>query len=813
MKTRRLLALVLAVLAPSLACDTKLDPATANAFAAQGLRIHETHLLRFPDGTTLDRRHEGRHALRARAAAPERERTMVVSRIRRETPTKSQDEIVLFDGDRQASSFFAAHGIDEDAVIDDLVVEPPTPRGDWLIPPSAADDLVLRGGATPGRGGAGDDLLIGGETGFDAPVGGADELIGGGGGGGGLPPGPGDWTGGDGGSVTRFVMNDDLPLHATPNFNSAELMQMQRGDRVFVYGSAPVFAAGNVFVQVQAVDRNPYPVGWMPLQWLVVSPVGDVETTLDFEASYGLFSKVAKEFIQGAFYANCDSYPAYPQDGVFGGGPDIQNPAAIPYAQRYECGEMPIGAIESDDWKRLTDYEFSTPEKHLEWKGITLFHLDALDFNIPVMLYRLPWQTRENYEMNDLSSGTTHGDTDAVEHTMYAKFANAIGESAVRVHDTDFWFRVMWDAPNGVTPVAGASGYFTFCWMLPGGKIEGGYDALDITIEGAGESHVTGVTWGAVEYSPFRVCGTAALRNDPSNPQGDLTTGAQPPIRVQFVKASINGLSLRFVEMPQLYGSFAGVHALVIDRFEAFLAGFAQNEGVMGVLWEAFMRERLEDRLAGYLFDIGARLAQRMPDPKRELIDACDTLMPAYSNPTSPYYPLYQQCEQAANSASISYFTNTDSLSTTCYGGALARANDGSAWASKSDDHDVYYMPQSEDPVGIDKPFWVDGCEVEAELETTVMSGYEELLACAADTFDEGFNYRRSQSWIGSRLQERCLTPAVGMLCDAYGEGDDLLELWTAQLGYEPAVDDVFGFCRWYDELTREDIPDLHGNE
>ena len=197
-----------------------------------------------------------------------------------------------------------------------------------------------------------------------------------------------------------------------------------------------------------------------------------------------------------------------------------------------------------------------------------------------------------------------------------------------------------------------------------------------------------------------------------------------------------------------------------------------------------------------------------MPDPEIELADACDTLMPAYANQTSRYYPLYQHCVQAANTASVSYFTNTDSASTACYAGHSARANDGSAWSSKKDDHHTYYAPPDADPVGLDKPFWVDGCEVEAELQTTVMSGYEDLLECAGAVFDEGVNYRRSMSWIQTQLQSRCLIPTVGFLCDAYGEGDDLVELWSQQLGTEPNVGGVFGFCGWYEDLTKEDTPD-----
>ncbi len=104
----------------------------------------------------------------------------------------------------------------------------------------------------------------------------------------------------------------------------------------------------------------------------------------------------------------------------------------------------------------------------------------------------------------------------------------------------------------------------------------------------------------------------------------------------------------------------------------------------------------------------------------------------------------------------------------------------------------------------------MDGCEVEAELQTTVMSGYEDLLECAGAVFDEGVNYRRSMGWIQGQLQSRCLIPTVGFLCDAYGEGDDLVDLWSEELGAEPNVGGIFGFCGWYEDLTTPDTPDYH---
>ena len=58
-------------------------------------------------------------------------------------------------------------------------------------------------------------------------------------------------------------------------------------------------------------------------------------------------------------------------------------------------------------------------------------------------------------------------------------------------------------------------------------------------------------------------------------------------------------------------------------------------------------------------------------------------------------------------------------------------------------------------------------------------------------------------------MRSRCLTPAVGLLCELYGEGEDLIEMWSEELGVEPNLDGYTSFCDWYDTLTAPDLPDF----
>ncbi|RIL06190.1 MAG: hypothetical protein DCC71_07810 [Proteobacteria bacterium] len=73
----------------------------------------------------------------------------------------------------------------------------------------------------------------------------------------------------------------------------------------------------------------------------------------------------------------------------------------------------------------------------------------------------------------------------------------------------------------------------------------------------------------------------------------------------------------------------------------------------------------------------------------------------------------------------------------------------------------------------------------------------------------EGVNYRKTAAWIRNTAQQRCLVPAVGLMCELYGEGEDLESMWSEPLG--GAVPDLAGytnFCDWYDSLTAPDLPD-----
>lgn len=638
-------------------------------------------------------------------------------------------------------------------------------------------------------------------------------------------------TGPGGQTVVRHVANDDLPLLSGASFGASVELQLRRGDRVFVFDTLPVRSDGAWFVQVQLADRGGHPVGWVPLPWLYEKPVATQSGSLDFNATYGLFSKQIAGFIENTFYAACTNYPVYPQNALFSLPQYDSN--VLPSARNYRCGEFPVGETYSNSHKHVTTVDFTTPGFKHDGK---LFKVDIapIPLSIPIDMLRLNGQTRgKNYNVRDLSTAwSSAGTADVSQFRLYSRFPNherqAVFETddAVRVHDSDFWFNVTYEPPAGVTEEADA--YVNSCFYLPGGKLESQRFGTDIKLTTKSvktrTSHITGVEFGAVEFSRFRVCTTAAVRQrSQSAPNSDgiidhLAPNATPaPLTVHFVRGTIEDIDIRYQGQPHLYGNFDPLHnailstmmdvlgAVLRDGLPFSIAGKDLSGGVGPLIWQGWMKGALEQQLLNQLDVIAARFTGSLPDPKSALRRACDLIMPAsYAALSSPFYPLYQQCLEATADVQVDAIV-PPTLESSCYErGTFARASDGKSWTSDQDTEDLYIFSDAPgDVMTIKRPFWVNGCRVRAEAQTEAMSEWWPLLQCMADVVDRDVNYGLSPAAISANLQSQCLKPAVKMLCELYGEGDDLIGMWTGQ-DADFAPPGTFGFCGYYEELDRE---------
>jgi hypothetical protein len=821
---RLIFSVIAAVLIAATGCDQKSTTNTDEDLAALrevGLEVEEKTLVRFDDGS--EALIASRDELSGRDSEPAFETELVSLSLESPEPWSAEvDEVVVFANEAEGLALRAEHGI---------VPQPPGPAGsigglqvqdEWLEPPMAVDDFVW----TDGRTGEDDSSsLIGSFTTVSADSTfdfssyldgstrdltgstGSDECF---------------YCGIDGfGSLgpalpVRYAMSDGLDLRAAPDFASAVVMELDQGDRVFVLDTLPVPASGgHAFVQVQVADRSPYPTGWMPLHWLIQVDPRNTAGTLDPKATYGLFGRLARDFITERFWKGCDTYPVFPHDAVFFQTPTVVD-ASIPAATRYDCGELPVGTIESATLKHVTTYDFATPAFQKEIVGVTLLDIESIPFEIPIKLHRLPWQTRgEDYTVVDLSTGwyQQFGDSsaDPTEHSRYARIPGVLEEEAVRVHDTDFWYNLTFAPPEGVEDID-AEAYLNVCMALPGVRIRGGYAPMDVTIHAlAATSHVTGVSWGAFDLSPFRLCATAAVSTEPGDPQGDFTTGPQAPLRLRLLRASLHDLSIQMVEDAELYGHFEGVHGLAILALTEFVNDVLQGTGVLGLVYEAYFQEGLEAELLSWLNDMASDLAQGLPDPDEELADACDLMPAAYADPTHRYYPIYRHCLDAVHAAGIQLASNADEAASACHADpdAYGRANDVTSFTSPEDDDDLYYVGDEgggmPDATLVQRPWWNE-CGLESELDTVVPDDYWPVLECASETMEDALNYQMSNGAAQNRLRSECLIPTVKLMCDWYGEGDDLIELWSANGA--PAPGNTFGFCDWYDSLTAPDTPD-----
>ncbi|MGH0033827.1 MAG: hypothetical protein ACQGVK_02225 [Myxococcota bacterium] len=814
---RTTLALFLALVLAATACEEKAKTDDTAELARVGLQARPKTLVEYADGTLAFVGSDTEVARRGVEPVAVETGMLSLSLPAVEPWSASADEVVVFANEAEGLALRAQHGIEPPApgaggVILDFV---PGGDDDWLEPPATADDFTIlaRGAEDDSFRVATMDLTSISTHTLDLAD--SDELVSGGGGGGGGVGGVGGLTGGGPALPVRYAMSDGLELRTLPDFGGSLAMELLQGDRVFVLDTLPVpGSGGHVFVEVQVADRSPYPTGWFPLHWLLkVDPQSSADT-LDPKATYGLFGRLARDFIQERFWKGCNTYPVFPHDATFFQTPTVVD-VSIPEATRYDCGELPLGAIENDTTKYISTYEFSTPSYHYDVAGIDLLHIDSIPLEIPIELYRLPWQTRgDDYAMLDLSSGWYQqfddSNADVVEHSRYARTPGVLEEDAVRVHDTDFWYNLGFEPPAGVEDI-GAEAYLNVCMALPGTRIRGGLSPMDVSIHSvAATSHVEGVSWGAFDLSPFRLCATAAVSTEPGDPAGDFTTGPQSPLRLRLLRASLHGLSIEMVEGLQLYGHFAGVHGVALLALTEFLNGVLQETGVLGLVFDAYFEEGLEARLLSWLNDMAATLAQGLPDPDAELADACDLMPAAYASPTHRYYPIYRHCQDAVQAASVQLATNSDEAASACHAdpNAYGRANDVTSFTSPEDDEDLYYVDQggaSPQATVVERPWW-NACGLESEIDTVVPDDYWPVLECAAVTLEDALNYQMSSGSAQNRLRSECLIPTVKLLCDWYGEGDDLIELWSA--GGAPATGNTFGFCDWYADLTAPDTPD-----
>ncbi|MDJ0790113.1 MAG: hypothetical protein QNK05_25230, partial [Myxococcota bacterium] len=559
-----------------------------------------------------------------------------------ETPEVFVAEVPIFESHDEYLSLLVEHGLEEGDPGSGgpgftLGQQPGGGGGgDWLQPPTASGDYVIYHYTPPNP---------------DPGFGGADGLanVGGGDGGGTVNPtfDPVGGIKGNGGSqVERWALSDGLPLRNQPDTSAGEIMILDRHDRVFVLNTPPIQNDGMVFVEVTVADRFPYPAGWFPLRWLAVGTTTDSSDEIDFAARYGLFGRLAAELFEDRFYGHCNHYPVTPHSVFEWITPTPSYPNTVPPAKRYECGELPVGDIVSASWKDIHTIDYTLPGF-----DVGVIKMDDIPFAIPIQHSRLGGQTRGTYEVVDLDTGWHNNQptADLVEHEHFKTMADVdTTESAVRLHDTDVWYNVTWDAPSGVN-ASHADAFFNVCIQLPGGQLRGETTPHDITISGPfNTSHITGFQWGTFEYDPLEVCATAAIHDDTQGNLEHLTNAPPSPIRVEFVNARLRNVTIRQVQSTKALGSFEGVHSDIKNMLESLLNGVLGNSGVLGLLFDEFLKQGLEERILSVLVEYGASVGSNMPHPVQWTKDACDELMPQYATPASPYFPIYQHCKEAS---------------------------------------------------------------------------------------------------------------------------------------------------------------------
>ncbi|MEO0814957.1 MAG: hypothetical protein AAFY60_19010, partial [Myxococcota bacterium] len=368
----------------------------------------------------------------------------------------------------------------------------------------------------------------------------------------------------------------------------------------------------------------------MSLHWLHATAPSTSNSGVSLFSTYGFVSKALAQVVEAAFYSGCENYPKFPNSLEV--TPSVIEPDVRDENRAYQCGEYPIGDVQVPlDWKPLDVVEFETPE--YSHNGV-LFDIDIqpITMNVPIALYRLPWQSRrESYSIADQSNFANAESSHIVGKVLSSGAERADPDPFVRIHDTDFWFNVSFDKPANVS--ADADAYFTLCAQLPGGRVRAEMFETDIvlTTESVTErtSRIDWIDLGELTFSDYRMCATAAL----TEPQGDLNAFLPPegipPVGVRFVDARIEGIELDYHQGIKLYGDFdplhdavigtllEGLNTILVDGISISIGGneVINFDGPGPLLWNGLLKSELEAELLTQLAAVAAELTNLVSNP------------------------------------------------------------------------------------------------------------------------------------------------------------------------------------------------------
>lgn len=596
-----------------------------------------------------------------------------------------------------------------------------------------------------------------------------------------------------GGTPIRFVAASDLPLRTAPQANAGVVREMGAGERVFVLPTLPQTdaSANLVFVEVQAADVPPYETGWIPLHWLYDVDPTPSEDTIELRPTYGFMAKQLARGVREAFYGDWCDYPETPHstwDAIHPQG----EPSTVLQAG---CGELPMGVATAYGHRRVLDRE----------QTLAGFTDDV------VVHTRFPNQRRSQsgYEMLDLRENFFGVPDEVSTIHEYSLFPGHETDDYVRVHDTDLWFNVSAAPPTGIA-ATGAEAYFNFCFRLPGVVLEVDPFRIDAEIAGI---YVGSVAPGAIGVEPMSVCATAAI--DEYEPDTDFLTTAPSarPLALTWLHAAVRDVGLYVEEGVTVNGGNGGAISTAVLDWAGDLASALVHVGTNQTPWvfDEYFAESVETALVRVMNDLTAPALDGLPDPEGWVKNSCDRFLGVYDDPSSRYYHLYRHCVDATQPVDIELFAGGGpNPASVCHDpDVYARVNDGRQWSSWSDDQHLF-MTESAGSIFMDRPLWATQCGVTSRITTEAADVFWPVMDCLEEELEETLAFDRFGS-LTNDAQQACLLPTLAMLCDAYGEGDDLEALWSGG-GALPEVSEYLGFCGYYEavlDAQTEDGPAL----
>jgi hypothetical protein len=651
--------------------------------------------------------------------------------------------------------------------------------------------------------------------------------------------------------VLRYICCTQLPivinarLPSNEVFANANVIALpKQNEIVAVFDDLPVFVGEQAFVRVQR-SVAPYHSGWFPLFWLHAIASEKVTQNMTMGMSYQGISRQIRQVVQQVFHQNCDNM------NPVGGPATFELPG--PPSKNYKCGEYPVGDTSATFFRNGENYRYLNSQRFFR-RGFEhrdqyfrVGHSDA-NFNFPIYISDIDSQSRaaEDYAAQELKE-----EGYAPLTRTYFKTQEARDDGEVRVHAMDWYFKTWFEDSE---PRKSQKLRISLRTNLPGFSLYSPLTEQQFRAwawepyNGDSEVTISHIKLGGmrIEHIPLRIDGIVEINidNNTDNISNTFEVASSDSIAIRFTDARITkDPKLSFYETTE-YAPVATGNSSVVPIALGYVEQIVDNILADGTfVWELISDNVLSSVLAS-LESLHPQLMVLFQSPSNLALDACKFSMPsAYQSRNSNFYAFYRQCIDFASSVEDVAFDNDpanqlyEGYGFTQSPTYWANVNEaGLLWRKADSDRQSFPCPgDASCSVYIDRPWWAAynpryeyvggdkfdpdawnynsgrGGKALVNASATTSKHYWHFMRCLLPNVDQKLNANVDDfvTRVAENTPNECRLSALETVCELYGEGEDLEQLFAARWGIIPQLSGYTNYCQWAEELREDDDGEL----